>query len=348
MAKNLCPAGKKQLLEFKKTNRVQNFWNLVGTQFLLLNDTTHPPPGSFRAQVYQNFVPLAEKKSSLVLLPLAMHADVTYFKAAVATAYYEQEDDATCLISIKTLDTSPKAKCAMMSTLSHPNSKEIVLSVAKALQTLMVRCEPSVGVSYQDPLCVFDERIYSTSFLPWNENGALAVLRIADFVMKCIQRADFSCEVLITALCLFARFIRQTESFQTKVPTVTPANWRLIFLTCLLISQKSWDDSSLDNLSFAIIWRFAAPSSEDEPSGKDFNEMESAFLNILKFDVYVSPRVYAEVFFELRAIYLKEFGGTVESFPVKPLDQAQHAFLDQKIPPSLARGGGELKSSMTF
>jgi hypothetical protein len=194
-----------------------------------------------------------------------------------------------------------------VSSMSNPNLCEIVLSVGIALQALMQRCEASVGLTLDDPMAIFDERVYSTQL--WvDDQGQLPIERVVDYVGKCLTRADFSCEVLITALCLFARFERQVTYAATKTRMVTASNWRLLFLTSLLVAQKIWDDSSLDNACFVLVWRFAAPSNEEEPEGWHINQMERVFLNLMRFDVYVSPRVYAEYYFELRSVYLNRFG----------------------------------------
>jgi len=196
------------------------------------------------------------------------------------------------------------------------------------VQTILHHSCASAPLNVLDPLLVFDERVYTTSLVSWQENSSLAVDCIAEFVGKIIQKADFSCEVLITALCIFTRFMRHTGTPQSMIPMIQLSKWRLMFLTTLLVAQKTWDDSSLDNASFAIIWRYAAPSFDDEPGLKHFNEMESLFLNLMRFDVYVSPRLYAEVYFDLSSIYIKKFGTGV---PIMPLDRDQTSFLDSLL-----------------
>jgi len=232
------------------------------------------------------------------------------------------------------------------STISHPNESEVMQSVASVLHCIMLQNATTGGVAPEvDPrLAMFDERSYTKKEtrkrLRWGFNrttsenekdsskrafpdeGVPPVTEIYYFLMACSQRASFSVECSIIALVLLNRLL-------TTPSTVTIGlhafNWRLFFLTSLMVAQKIWEDVSLANIDFPIIWRHAVKVDDDRLDVKAFNVMESRFLELLSFNVYVSASLYGQFCFELRTIHN---ANSKSAFPIQPLTPEQAARLE--------------------
>ena len=98
-----------------------------------------------------------------------------------------------------------------------------------------------------------------------------------------------------------------------------------IVLTTHSLLPGPAQDVSVDNVDFPVVWQYANKTKDAQPNAKAFNQMEATTLELLKFNVYISPSLYAQYYFELRNFYESQFG---TSFPVKPLDQQQATRLE--------------------
>jgi hypothetical protein len=201
------------------------------------------------------------------------------------------------------------------SAISHPNVLQIIKSVAFVVHCTLASMDLTEGTTLDAEYPYFDERFY------WAEQGApcqsaeappTTVDQIASFIAGCVQRAAFSCEDLVIALVLFNRFV----CFATHPIKPHAYTWKLLFLSSLLVAQKLWDDDSVGTTDFPLVWTFATQTKNPMPNGASFGSMESTMLNLLKFNVYISPTLYAEYYFELRSFYEKNFART---FPLAPM-----------------------------
>jgi len=68
-------------------------------------------------------------------------------------------------------------------------------------------------------------------------------------------------------------------------------NWRRLLFTCMILASKVCDDFSFINIDFSSIFR--------EFDLKTINMLESALLNILKFDLHVNSDAYNNVIREI-------------------------------------------------
>lgn len=245
------------------------------------------------------------------------------------------------------------------STISHPNESEVLQSVASVMHCIMLQsavpATPGGETSAPevDPkLALFDERSYTSNAgetrkrLRWGFNrpptmkmqqdpvkrlvpdeGVPPATEIYYFLMACSQRASFSSECSIIALVLLNRLL----SLQHAQIQLHAFNWRLFFLTSILVAQKIWEDIALANIDFPVIWRHAV-QVEDNGSldVKAFNLMEAKYLELLNFNVYVSTSLYGQFCFELRTIHNtnnKNHTGN-NTFPISPLTPIQAAKLE--------------------
>jgi hypothetical protein len=233
------------------------------------------------------------------------------------------------------------------STISSPNDSEVIQSVASVLHCIMLQnAIPTGGMAPDiDPrIAMFDERSYTKKEtrkrLRWGFNlttaedekdaskrafpdeGVPPVTEIYYFLMACSQRAQFASECSIIALVLLNRLLTTPMTFTIGLHAF---NWRLFFLTSLMIAQKIWEDISLANIDFPIIWRHAVKVEDDQLDVKAFNVMEARFLELLSFNVFVSASLYGQFCFELRSIHC---ANSKAPFPITPLTPDQAARLE--------------------
>jgi hypothetical protein len=141
------------------------------------------------------------------------------------------------------------------SAISQPNFLEITKSVAFVVQCTLASTDLSVGTALDDECPYFDERYYWPDDKPRvdTQEPPATVDQIASFIGACIKRASFSCEVLVIALVLFNRFVC-FAMHPIKPHTYT---WKLLFVCSLLLAQKIWDDESVENTDFPLVWKYA-------------------------------------------------------------------------------------------
>jgi hypothetical protein len=89
-------------------------------------------------------------------------------------------------------------------------------------------------------------------------------------------------------------------------------NWRPLVLSALLLAQKVWDDRCLGAKEFAVICPLFTPAT--------ILRLERKFLKGLSYNVTVGQGLYAQYYFELRAL---SDDLTPGSFPLEPLSAVE-------------------------
>ena len=232
----------------------------------------------------------------------------------------------------------------VQSTISSPNTQEIIKSVSTILQCLMIQSIQESGntpdtVPIEAQFQLFDERHYYNlhhkhpSRDPYamdlsadaaaddNMREAMArrptpqVPEIYAFLKSIFDLARFSPECNTISLILINRLLTFTNM------SFTQYNWRPLMLSSLLVSQKIWDDSCLANVDFPVLWGVACPAAKQALDVKAVNHMEAKYLELLQFNVYVSSGLYARYYFELRT--LLESSHPSAANMMRPLTKAQ-------------------------
>jgi hypothetical protein len=108
------------------------------------------------------------------------------------------------------------------------------------------------------------------------------------FIEKINHDAMLTVECNICALVYAIRFLKCEGA-----PSLTRNNWRPILSTAFLIASKVWDDLSMLNRDFSII--FARTTSLAE-----VNTRETMFLKAVGWEVNVSASQYTDLYFRLR------------------------------------------------
>ncbi|GMH62528.1 hypothetical protein TL16_g05096 [Triparma laevis f. inornata] len=132
------------------------------------------------------------------------------------------------------------------------------------------------------------------------ENAGKAIVsavEVEDFLTNLYKICQWTSECHIIAFILIIRLVNQSGG---KI-CLHRYNWQCMLVVSLMISQKLWDDVSLNNVDFPQVWRMVAPNGGDMDL-KDVNFMEREFLSILSYSVGVNMRVYTSVYYDVMAL----------------------------------------------
>lgn len=119
------------------------------------------------------------------------------------------------------------------------------------------------------------------------------------------QCAKYSVECNIVALVYLNRM------GNLKQLPLTMTNWRAVWLACIMVAQKMWDDKPLKTSAFA---QLVPPITKTNL--KDF---ELKTLQLLDYTVSVKPSLYVKYYFELRDLFVSIIGFKDSEWQVKPL-----------------------------
>ena len=143
------------------------------------------------------------------------------------------------------------------------------------------------------------EEVY---FEPFRSQLSIEESEIYNFTKNVLIRSKMEKEIPIVCLVYLERLESRTGL------RLTNFTWKRLLFTSLVIASKIWDDDSYENKNFAdsfTLFRI-----------EEINAMESAFLNMLDFDLNVKGGEYAKAYFRLRTF----FDSKSRSFPLKALD----------------------------
>ncbi|XP_005407920.1 PREDICTED: cyclin-Y-like protein 1 [Chinchilla lanigera] len=108
------------------------------------------------------------------------------------------------------------------------------------------------------------------------------------FVSSIFNAAWLPAECAIVTLIYLERLLSYAEM------DICPTNWRRIVLGAILLACKAWHDEAIWNIDFCQILK--------DITLEDMNELERYYLDLLEFNVNVSPSVYAKYYFDLRSL----------------------------------------------
>lgn len=146
------------------------------------------------------------------------------------------------------------------------------------------------------------------------KNGSLPLLdSICRFLLYINYKAKYSLECNLIALVYVNRIVGLRKVRLSK------ENWRVIWIGCLIIAQKVWDDKSLRSSSFATM---LPPISK-----RLLRTVEFKILEMLDFTTVVKLSSYARYFFQLRQLHNSVIGS---DWNIKPLSVLQARILQRK------------------
>lgn len=124
--------------------------------------------------------------------------------------------------------------------------------------------------------------------------------------MKLLQQCGkYSEECNILALVYLNR-MNSTQRF-----ALTMTNWRAVWLSCIIIAQKMWDDRPLKTSAFTVL----VPPIQKV----DLKNFEQKALSLLDYAVGVKPSVYVKYYFELRQLFTTIMGFNSTDWQLRPL-----------------------------
>mmetsp|Transcript_11318 Transcript_11318/g.23119 ORF Transcript_11318/g.23119 Transcript_11318/m.23119 type:complete len:584 (-) Transcript_11318:54-1805(-) len=133
-----------------------------------------------------------------------------------------------------------------------------------------------------------------------NAGGAvISSETVRDALSQLYKICQWTSECHIIAFILMIRLVRLSDG---KV-ALHRYNWLCMLCVSLMVSQKLWDDVSLNNVDFPQVWRMVAPKG-GEMDLNDINFMEREFLSILSFEVSVGLRLYTSCYYDVMALAL--------------------------------------------
>eukprot|EP01029_Cantina_marsupialis_P005281 TRINITY_DN1570_c0_g1_i3.p1 TRINITY_DN1570_c0_g1~~TRINITY_DN1570_c0_g1_i3.p1 ORF type:complete len:256 (+),score=43.18 TRINITY_DN1570_c0_g1_i3:85-852(+) len=195
------------------------------------------------------------------------------------------------------------------STLAAPNENELAFSVSCVIHCQMWQDNSVKKHKKKDILTKFDEKHYAahpellSDEIPEQDS-------VFQFILKVFEIAKFSAECHVISLVYINRILAFTEM------ALHNRNWRLIMLCALLLAQKVWDDRSVANVDFPVIWKNVVPAEQQvKLTLSDVNSLERQFLELIMYNVTVPSSLYARYFFELRDLCEEN----EMKFPLSPL-----------------------------
>jgi hypothetical protein len=114
---------------------------------------------------------------------------------------------------------------------------------------------------------------------------------------KIFDTMQLATECIIVSL-IYLEKIMTTSSIEIRF-----SNWRPLLFTSILLSSKFWEDISFWNIDYAEALNFYPL--------KSINRMESEYVSLCDFHLYVSAELYANYYNNVRAQFkaMKQTGG---------------------------------------
>jgi hypothetical protein len=125
---------------------------------------------------------------------------------------------------------------------------------------------------------------------------------VLNFCKNIIITGKMEKEAVVICLIYIERLIIK-EEYQ-----VTSCNWRVLVFIALILANKIWDDESFENENFSKAF--------PQFSTSEINQLESVFLKVIDYELYIKSSDYAKYYYILRSFAEKN----KKSFPLKPLD----------------------------
>lgn len=101
-------------------------------------------------------------------------------------------------------------------------------------------------------------------------------------------------ELHLALECILISFIYLEKLINKSKIELRANNWRPLILTSIILASKYWEDCGFWNYDFLDFVNYPIRS---------VNVMESKFINLLEYDVYVNPHTYVEYYKKVTSIY---------------------------------------------
>jgi len=187
-------------------------------------------------------------------------------------------------------------------TLSVPNINVVLKCTALAIRILIKQGHSASTKVFMD---TFDEVKHPLTARAINTNKIPTITEIYALLHFIFEKERLPSEVAILCLAYMERIIASGNI------TLHVTNWRRVLLAALILAAKVWEEQAVWNVDFVAVF--------PEAKVTDFNFLERDFLDLINYNVSVTGKIYADYYFELRALAKEK--GEDESFPLEPLSR---------------------------
>lgn len=176
---------------------------------------------------------------------------------------------------------------------SEPNVDHTVRSVCTQIHKLL---DHSVRHHKKNPkvIPVFCEDLHSLGVTDMTQIPLPQIEHMHIFMVYIMHQLQMNPQCSIICLIYLERLITDAKV------VLHPINWRRLVVISLLMASKVWEDHSVRNA--AIVQR-AFPFF----TVKEINVMEQEFLELLDFNLTITPQEYLEYYFSLRELCGADF-----------------------------------------
>lgn len=186
------------------------------------------------------------------------------------------------------LRTNSTGSLHIDSMLNDPDVKAVIHCMCLVLHGLMTEAGDANGATFSNcnikgSLAVFDDRHATDHAMP-------TVAELVRFVRMVYSRGEMHVECIVTAFIFVVRLLRAHDG----ALAFTPANWRSIVFSTMILASKVCDDESPVNAD----WCYVCP----EFTVRRINQLELALLAAYGFQPTVRASEYARSYFYLRSI----------------------------------------------
>lgn len=198
--------------------------------------------------------------------------------------------------------TNSTATVYVDQTITVPHRDIILLCLAKALHRTLTCSSMTTNIATPKNKKVTladdaENNLFLESIHPLTRNHVESricptVDAIYTFIRKIFKEAMFEGETALVAMVYVTRLQEHGGI------VLIPDNWKWVFLGCIILGAKAWDDMAVWVNDFQDILPVLTLDQ--------FNVLERVILKRLMFNLSVTPREYAQHYFDLRGYTSKD------------------------------------------
>lgn len=189
--------------------------------------------------------------------------------------------------------------------LEECDAKQLSLEQLVRSASQMLHCQiGNDALSQENPHYFFFNEEY---FNHQARKKPATVERMQEFIGTIFRVGSFGPELVIITLIYVNRLIGKL-----RIP-LRDNNWRPVFMGCLMLAQKLWDDVPLWPCEFPKLWNAL--------DVRQYNYLETKIHELLDYKLMVKPSLYWVFYFELSASRYLEMNNGEKSAPQKPWSQ---------------------------
>ena len=188
-------------------------------------------------------------------------------------------------------------------TVNNPDMQQVIYCVAAVLQTEIIAPRESYLLDYTaehypemnidlviDCIPKPESTELSSTGEPLHPNSCFTYM--VQFISYIHNRCACNSECVIVALIYINRITSSNENFK-----LDPHNWRNLWVACVIIATKMWNDESYTAAAYTEVSRSLSKTA--------LRNMERHALALISFNISIKASLYTKYYFELRCMYRK-------------------------------------------